>query len=152
VTDDATPTTQSVSLSGTVTGTPQAVLNPTSLSFTTVVNTAAYNQTVTLSNPGTATLSIASVAIGGANASSFTLVSNACGSTLTAGSSCKITVGLSSIVAGTYAATLTVTDNATSTSQIVTLSGMLQAHRRPFSIPRRSASPPFRTRAQPASP
>jgi hypothetical protein len=102
---------------------PQAAISPTSLTFTTVVNTAAYNQTVTLSNPGTGTLNISSVAIGGANASSFSVVTSTCGAALAAGSSCTITVGFPIIVAGTYAATLTVTDNASPTTQTVALTG-----------------------------
>jgi hypothetical protein len=102
---------------------PQAVLSPTSLTFSTVVNTAAYNQSVTLSNPGNAPLNISSVAIGGVNASSFTIASNNCGSSLAAGATCTMTVGFPVIVAGTYNATLTVTDNATPKTQNATLTG-----------------------------
>jgi len=102
---------------------PQAAISPSSLTFTTVVSTAAYNQTVTLSNPGTGTLNIASVAIGGTNASSFSVVTSTCGATLAAGSSCTITVGFPIIAAGTYTATLTVTDNASPTTQTVALTG-----------------------------
>ncbi len=119
--------TLTVALSGTgnPAPTPQAVLNPTSLTFTTVVNTAASNQSVTLSNPGAVTLNSASFGISGTNASSFTVVSNNCGNSLAAGSSCTITVGFPVIVAGTYSATLTVTDNASPATQSVSLTGLV---------------------------
>jgi hypothetical protein len=114
-----------VALSGTGTAapTPQASLSPTSLSFTTVVNTAAPNQSVTLTNAGTATLNIASVAIGGTNAGAFTIVTNGCGTTLGAGANCTIAIGFPSAAAGTYNATLTVTDNASPATQTVQLTG-----------------------------
>jgi hypothetical protein len=117
------PLTVVLSATGTAAPIPQAVLNPTSLTFTTVAKTAAYNQSVTLSNPGNAALNISSIAISGANASSFTLVSNDCGNSLAAGSSCTITVGFPVIVAGTYSATLTVADNAASATQTLSLTG-----------------------------
>ena len=117
------PLTVVLSATGNAAPVPQAVLSPTSLTFSTVVNTAAYNQSVTLSNPGNAPLNISSVAIGGVNASSFTIASNNCGSSLAAGGSCTITVGFPVIVAGTYNATLTVTDNASPTTQNATLTG-----------------------------
>ena len=123
VTDDASATIQTVALNGTVTGTSQAVFSPASLSFATVVNTAAPNQTVTLSNPGTAPLAISSVALGGVNASSFNVVSNACGATLAAGANCIMTIGFPVTVAGTYNATLTANDNAIPATQTVALSG-----------------------------
>jgi sugar lactone lactonase YvrE len=115
--------TVALSGNGTAARVPQAVLSPTSLTFTTVVNTAAYNQTVTLSNPGDVALTISSFAISGANASSFQIVTNTCGTSLAANASCSITVGFPVIVAGTYTATLTVTDNASPATQIVALTG-----------------------------
>jgi hypothetical protein len=137
-TDNASPTTQTVLLSGTVTGTPSAAFSPTTLTYTTVPGTQPYNQTTTLTNAGTSTLNIASIAITGANASTFTIVTNGCGSTLTAGSSCMVTVGCTAIGTGAYTATLTATDSATPTTQSValscTVSGTAQATLAPTSV------------------
>jgi sugar lactone lactonase YvrE len=100
-----------------------ATFNPAALTFTTGANTAAYNQTITLTNPGGATLTIASVAITGTNANDFQLVTNGCGTTLAAGANCSLTIGFTQIVAGTYTATLTATDSASPTTQTVALTG-----------------------------
>jgi len=109
---------------GTAAPAPQAVLSPTSLAFTALANAAAGNQNITLSNPGNATLNISSVAIGGANAASFTVASNNCGTALVAGGKCTIAIGFpAAAAAGTYNATLTVTDNASPAAQTVSLSG-----------------------------
>jgi sugar lactone lactonase YvrE len=107
--------------------TPIAAFSAPSLTYTTVVNTAAYNQTVMLSNTGTAALNIASIAITGPNQSSFTIITNGCSMPVAAGSSCSVTVGFPIIVAGTYTATLTATDNASPTTQSVALSGTVTA-------------------------
>jgi hypothetical protein len=121
------PVVSTLSCTGAAAAAPQAVLAPASLSFTSVVNSVPPNQTATLSNPGTGPLTIASVAIGGANASSFAIVSNNCGTKLAANATCTITVGFSVVVVGTYKATLTVTDNASPTTQTVALMGKVDA-------------------------
>jgi hypothetical protein len=122
VADNATPSTQTATLTCNVTGVPQATLAPSSLIFTTTVGTTAASQSLTLSNPGTATLTIASTALSGANASSFSIAANACGTSLAAGASCPITVGCTATALGTYTGNLTVSDNATSTRQTSSLS------------------------------
>jgi len=98
--------------SGTVTGVPSASLSPTSLTFSTqTVGVASAPQAATLSNTGTAALSIASISVGGANASDFT-VSNSCGSALGAGATCAIAVTFTPGGAGSRSATLIVTSNS----------------------------------------
>lgn len=123
VTDNASPTTQTVQLTSTVSGTPQAAFSPAMLTYATVVNTQANNQTTTLTNAGAATLTITSLAITGTNASSFAVVSNTCGTNLAAGAHCTVTIGFTAIALGSYSATLTAADNASSASQAVSLSG-----------------------------
>jgi hypothetical protein len=132
------PLTVLLSGTGTPAPSPQAVLSPTSLVFTAAANEAAGNQSVTLSNPGNAPLSISSVAVSGVNAASFTIASNTCGSSLVAGGKCTIAIGFPAAAAGTYNATLTVTDNASPATQTATLTctvtGVGQAKLTPPSV------------------
>ena len=115
----------SVTISGAGTGAPGATFSPQSLAFFTVVNTAAYNQTVILTNSGNAPLTVASLTLGGANPGSFSIVSQTCAATLAPGASCTLTVGFTQNTVGSYSATLTATDNATPSTQTVTLTGTM---------------------------
>jgi len=112
-------------LSGTGTA-PVAVLSPTSLNFgNQKQQTTSAAQTVTLSNTGTAQLTINSIAIGGTNAGDFSRTTT-CGATLAAGSNCTVSVKFKPTKKGTRTATLTVTDNSNAVSnstQFVSLSG-----------------------------
>src|SRR5579872_1190428 len=100
-------------------GTPSANLSPTTLPFgSQLENSNSSSQSVTLSNPGTATLNITN--IGTTKDYSQT---NTCGSSVTAGNNCTISVTFRPTVAGTDNGTLTVTDNASSGSQSVSLTG-----------------------------
>jgi hypothetical protein len=114
-TDNAFPTTQTVALTGTVSGTPIASLTPALLSFSTNAGTSSASQTATLKNTGTANLTITSLALAGTNASSFSQT-NTCGSTLAAGASCTVNLLFTPSAAGTFTASLTVTDNSGSSS------------------------------------
>ena len=137
VNDNAAPPTQTATLNCNVSGVPQAMLSPTSLAFSTTVGTAAASQNLTLSNQGTAALSITSVALSGPNAASFSIAANACGKSLAAGASCSITIGCGATALGSYAATLAVADNAASLMQTASLScnvtGVPQANVAPAS-------------------
>jgi sugar lactone lactonase YvrE len=90
---------------------PQASLTAASANFNSVTtgsNSAA--QTFTLANTGNAALSITSVALTGANASSFQLGADTCGTTLAAGASCTIAVTFDPASTGSFNANLSVTD------------------------------------------
>jgi hypothetical protein len=82
--------------------------------------------TATLSNTGNATLNISSIALGGANAADFAIVTSTspCGSTLAAGASCLIAATFTPLGTNSYTATITVTDNSATTTQTTTLTGM----------------------------
>ena len=126
VADNATGSPQTVSLTGTGTTplVPQAVLTPTTVSFaTTAAGSTATAQGLTLSNPGTAALSITSVALGGTNPTDFAISANTCGSSLAAGGTCTISVTFTPASAASFAATLSVVDNATGSPQTAALSG-----------------------------
>jgi hypothetical protein len=90
--DNAPGNPQTVTLTATVID-PQASFSPASLSFgNQTVNTSA-TKTVTLKNTGATTLSITGMKVTGAGATEFTLTpASNCGSSLTAGSSCTISV------------------------------------------------------------
>jgi hypothetical protein len=113
---------QSVTLTGTGTATGSAVLlTPTSLTFAgqLVTTSSTTNPTVTVKNIGTVTLNIASITISGDFSQK-----NTCAATLTAGSSCVITVTFTPTTTGTRTGAITITDDAISGSpQTVPLTG-----------------------------
>src|ERR1039458_306265 len=82
-----------------------------SISFpSTAVNTAAAAQTISLSNPGSAALSISGITITGTNAGDFT-ETNTCGTTLAAGDNCSISIVFTPAAVGNFTASLSVADN-----------------------------------------
>ena len=123
VMDNAPGNPQPVTLNATVIN-PQASFNPSSLSFGTQTVNTSVTKTVTLKNTGATTLSSIAMTVTGTNASNFTLTpSSNCGSSLTAGSSCTISVTFKPVAKVSYSATLKVTDSAQSGTQTVPLSG-----------------------------
>jgi hypothetical protein len=101
------PVREAVAASG-----PQAVLTPTSVLFAdTAVGKTSVDQTVMVTNPGTATLKISSVTLTGADLDDFALT-NACGKTLAKGKSCAIRVRFTPVLAGGFSAAVRVADNA----------------------------------------
>jgi len=123
---NAAGATQVIDLAGTGTSpsSPSVTLNPTSIAFgneTVSVPTAA--TTVTLSNPGTATLNIASISITGTGAADFTIVNNNCGTMLVMSGSCTLGVTFTPATATGYTAALSFSDNAGASPQTVPLTG-----------------------------
>ncbi|HUI42681.1 MAG TPA: choice-of-anchor D domain-containing protein [Terriglobia bacterium] len=117
---------QTASLSGTGVA-PAVTLNPATLPAfgNQLVGTASAAQALTLTNSGTAALSITSIALSGANAADFA-ESNNCGSSVAAGASCAINLTFTPSATGARSATLTLTDNNGGTSgsaQTVALAG-----------------------------
>ena len=107
-----------------VTPVPGISFNPNTLTFpSTTVLTAATNQTITVSNTGSASLAFTSVALSGSGASSFSIVSNTCTTTVATSATCKVTVGFTPTSAATFSATLVFTDNVSGSPQSVTLTG-----------------------------
>jgi phosphatidylethanolamine-binding protein (PEBP) family uncharacterized protein len=122
ITDNASGNPQTVALSGTGV-VPVVSLSPASLTFASQpVNTTSAAQTVVLSNTGTATLSIVTIAVTGVNSTEFTQ-SNNCGASVAVGANCAINVTFSPTAAGTRLAAVVVADNAASSPQSVALSG-----------------------------
>ena len=105
---------------------PIVSLGTTSYAFNgQMTGTTSAAQSFNLTNLGTAPLQISSVALSGANASSFTVATgtNACGSSLAVNASCSIYVTFNPPSVANCAATLTVTDNASTTTQTIALTG-----------------------------
>lgn len=102
---------------------PLASTSSSSLKFAaTLDGTSSAPQQVTLSNPGTAALSITKIGFTGTNASAFSETDN-CGTSVAVGSSCTINVVFSPTAAGAYSASLSITDNASGSPQTITLTG-----------------------------
>ena len=121
ITDNATGSPHIVNLTGTGTAAnaPAVTLSPTSLNFgNQTLNTPSAAQTVTLTNSGTATLSITTIV-----ASSQYGQTNTCGTSVTAGANCTISVTFTPTATGTQNRTITITDNATGSPHVVNLTG-----------------------------
>jgi sugar lactone lactonase YvrE len=103
---------------------PVATLTPATLNFNSVTTgSSSAAQKFTLSNTGSAALSITSISLGGTNATSFVVGTNTCGTTLAAGSSCIIPVTFTPTAVSSATGTLTVADNAPGSPQTSSLSG-----------------------------
>ncbi|HXT28546.1 MAG TPA: PASTA domain-containing protein [Vicinamibacterales bacterium] len=79
-------------------------------------------KSLVLQNGGSIALGIAGVAIQGANAADFSIVSSNCG-TIAAAGSCTLTVGFRPGANGTRTANLAISDNASGTPHIVMMTG-----------------------------
>ena len=114
-------TSLSVSLSGTGTtaNAPKGSLSTSLLSFTEAVGDTGVTKTVTLSNVGTASLSLSSIATNGAAFSQ----NNTCGDSLAAGASCAINVTFTASASNTYTGELDILDTPDALSYAVSLSG-----------------------------
>jgi hypothetical protein len=73
---------------------------------------------VTLTNTGTQTLAVSSIAVSG----DFSQT-NTCGTSVATGASCAIGVAFTPTAAGSRAGAVTITDNASGSPQLITLTG-----------------------------
>ncbi len=118
VTDDAAGSPQAVSLSGTGVA-PAVNLSATSLTFgNQLLGTTSAAQTVTLTNTGTAALSVSGMAASGDFAET-----NSCRSSVGPGASCTVSVSFTPSTTGARSGSVTITDSAAGSPQIITLSG-----------------------------
>jgi len=127
VADNATGSPQTAALTGTGTAAaaPIASLTAPAAFPSTTVGVTSAALSATLSNTGNAALAISGVTITGANPTDFAIAtgSNACGSSLAAGASCSIYVTFTPASAASFAATLSVADNAAGSPQTAALTG-----------------------------
>ncbi len=107
------------SSSSTSTGTPAITLSPTTFTtFTSGVGVASAAQSITVTDPGTGALTFSGIA----TSTGFSQT-NTCGTGISAGGSCAISVTFTPTAPGTVSGTLTITDNASGSPQTVSLSG-----------------------------
>lgn len=106
---------------GSLDASPKATFSPTMLAFgAEAEGTTSAPQTVTLSNFGAATLNIASIAA----SANFGVALKTCGSTLASGARCDISVTFTPSTSESFSGTISVTDNASGSPQVVSLSGL----------------------------
>jgi len=119
VTDNATNSPQTILLSGVSVPAPVVSLSVTSLTFgSQPLGSTSAAQAVTMSNTGTAALAISSIVVTG----DFAQI-NTCGTSLAAAASCTLSVTFTPTASGSRTGSLTITDNAPSSPQIVSLGG-----------------------------
>jgi hypothetical protein len=120
ITSNAASSPQTISLSGVgITGMPSISLSASVLNFPAqVVNTTSPPQVVTMTNSGTALLTIAGIVNGG-----DAIQSNNCPSSLSAGASCSINVMFTAGGIGKRSGTITIDSNAANNPQAITLFG-----------------------------
>jgi hypothetical protein len=120
LTDNAPDSPQKVTLAGTGT---YVQLTSTSLNFgNQPVGTKSLPKKITLSNKGSATVSISGITVTGANNHDFAQT-NTCGSSVASGASCFITVTFTPSAKGKRTASVSVSDNGGGSPQTVGLAG-----------------------------
>jgi hypothetical protein len=98
---------------------PNAALSPSTLTFATqLMGTTSSPQVISLTNSGTAALTISSIAASGDFAQT-----NNCGTSLAAAASCSINVTFTPTTTGSRTGSIAVTDNASGSPQTIALSG-----------------------------
>lgn len=103
--------------------TPGFSLSSNSLNFgNQAVNTSSASLTATLTNAGSATLTISGIQVTGSNASDFAL-SDDCGASLASSADCTLSIKFTPSSTGNRTASITFTDNAVGSPQTITLAG-----------------------------
>ena len=105
--------------------TPVVTLNPAgtfNLPGTTTQGTTAAPQNLTVSNTGTGPLHVTAIGVSGLNAGDFSVSgSNCLAAAVAAGASCSVPVTFAPLASGIRTTTLTITDDAGNSPQMVTL-------------------------------
>jgi hypothetical protein len=124
LTDNASGNPQTIGLSGTGVA-PAVSISSLSLEFSDqLINTASSPKTETVTNTGTANLTITTVTISGTNAGDFAKSADNCaGATVVPNGSCSVSVTFTPKAKGTRTASLTITDNAAGSPQSANLNG-----------------------------
>jgi arylsulfate sulfotransferase len=107
--------------------TPAIMISPNPVTFSGITEGAISNATaITVTNPGSAALNIASIKTGGANPGDFGSTTT-CSTVLAAGESCTISVTFAPKASGQRSETITLTDNAPNSPQVINVSGAANA-------------------------
>ncbi len=129
LTDDAPDSPQRINVQGTANSAPTSaiVVNPGSPDFGTRTQGTSTPMSVTVTNAGTAALHLTSAVLGGANANEFTLADPTCGTAIAASGSCTIVLTFTPLSVGVHAASITLTDDAPGSPQVINITGMANA-------------------------
>jgi uncharacterized Zn-binding protein involved in type VI secretion len=121
---DSDPTNQqTIALSGTGTPAPITQISPTFLGFgSQEIGQSTAPMLITITDAGTVPLNFTSIRIDGTNAADYGQT-NTCGSSIAAGASCTISVTFTPRAQGSRTATVSITDNARSPEQDISLGG-----------------------------
>jgi hypothetical protein len=127
ITDNAPGNPQTVTLGGEGVAppppAPAVTVIPNPVSFpTTTQGVTSSPMTIGVTNSGNATLNISSVILGGNNSSEFSMT-NGCSGSYVANAGCMITMTFTPLAAGQRSATITITDDAPNSPQIIPVSG-----------------------------
>lgn len=128
ISDDAQNSPQSVQVSGTATAipptSPAVSLSSTNVSFGVITQgTTTGLQTVTVTSSGGTALHIASVVLGGANSSEFSMNNGCTASSYAVNANCAIGVAFAPLGTGSRSATITLTDDASNSPQTINVGG-----------------------------
>lgn len=120
-----TPSTVTLSGTGASTPTPAIGLSAATLGFgDQTLNTASAAKTVTVTNTGSAALTLNNVALAGTNPGDFALNGNcAAGTNLAPAASCTASIVFSPAALGARAASISITSNASGSPHAVALTG-----------------------------
>jgi hypothetical protein len=115
-------------VNGTIVGSAAVSLSASSIIFPSrPVGSTSIPQTITVTNSGSgnAPLSLSSISLSGANPGDYVLT-NGCGSSLSVGAHCTLSVSFSPTVSGTRTATIQIVSNAPTSPDLIQLSGTAQ--------------------------
>ena len=142
LTDDAPDSPQVINVQGNATAAPASavVVNPSSPDFGTKTQGTSTPMNVTVTNAGTAALHITSAVLGGANANEFALADPTCSTAIPANGSCTIVLNFTPLSVSAHTATVTLTDDAPGSPQVINITGMAGAAFTPGPAPGGSMS------------
>jgi hypothetical protein len=128
ITDDAPNSPQMIQVGGTATSAPSTnpalSLSTTSVSFGAIAQgTTTGPKNVTVISSGGATLHISSVALGGANSGDFSITNGCTANAYAVNATCMIGISFAPLGNGSRSATITLTDDATNSPQVINLGG-----------------------------
>ena len=130
ITDNSPGSPQSIALAGTSvappTPTPIASFTPAgtfNISGTVTVGMTSGPQNLVLTNTGNAAMHVTSIVFGGVNVNDFSRGTSTCVGTLAASSNCSIPIIFAPVAAGIRSSTITVTDDAPASLQVVAVNG-----------------------------
>jgi hypothetical protein len=130
ITDNSPGSPQLISLVGTSvappTPTPIASFTPAgtfNISATITVGMTSGPENLVLTNTGKASMHITSIVLGGVNVNDFSLATSTCVGTLATNSNCSIPIIFAPVAAGIRSSTVTVTDDAPASPQVVSVNG-----------------------------